>query len=75
MNGGERMRLPQEEEFTINDVDRCEVPFCAQTNDVAPLFSAEAYHSITDSINKVNLVDYRGKWTVLLFYSSDFTFV
>ncbi|MBW3114451.1 redoxin domain-containing protein [Bacillus sp. MCCB 382] len=49
--------------------------FCAQTNDPAPLFIAEAYDNTQKKINTVNLETYRGKWVILFFYSSDFTFV
>ncbi|MBN8193133.1 redoxin domain-containing protein [Bacillus sp. NTK074B] len=50
-------------------------PFCAQTNDPAPLFIAEAYDNSKKTMNTVNLETYRGKWVILFFYSSDFTFV
>ncbi len=53
----------------------CILPFCAQTNDPAPLFIAEAYDNAQKKINTVNLESYRGKWVILFFYSSDFTFV
>jgi peroxiredoxin len=36
-------------------------------------FQAEAF--VNDDIVKVNLTDYQGKWTVLLFYPADFTFI
>ncbi|KIY21498.1 alkyl hydroperoxide reductase [Mesobacillus subterraneus] len=47
--------------------------FCANLDDQAPLFSAEAI--IDGDIKKMNLEDYRGKWVILFFYPSDFTFV
>jgi alkyl hydroperoxide reductase subunit AhpC len=50
-------------------------PFCAHTTDTAPLFSAEAYENVEKKITKINLEDYRGKWVILFFYASDFTFV
>ncbi|RSK29034.1 redoxin domain-containing protein [Bacillus sp. HMF5848] len=50
-------------------------PFCAQTTDQAPLFTAEAYDNVTKTIKNVLMKDYRGRWLVLFFYSSDFTFV
>ncbi|SFE97667.1 peroxiredoxin (alkyl hydroperoxide reductase subunit C) [Alteribacillus iranensis] len=52
-----------------------ELPFCALPTERAPLFTAEAYDPVDDSLKTVRLEDYRGKWVVLLFYASDFTFV
>lgn len=40
---------------------------------MAPDFEADAYHK--GERKHVRLSDYRGRWVVLLFYSSDFTFV
>jgi alkyl hydroperoxide reductase subunit AhpC len=53
----------------------CTLPFCAQTTDEAPLFTAEAYDNAEKKIKEVNLENYRGKWLILFFYGSDFTFV
>ena len=39
----------------------------------APDFYADAYH--LDSIIRVNLSDYRGRWVLLFFYPADFTCV
>ncbi len=36
-------------------------------------YEVEAYHE--DKIKKIKLSDYKGKWTVLLFYPADFTFI
>lgn len=47
--------------------------FCATRDDYAPLFSTNAI--INGQIKKVNLQDYKGKWVLLFFYPSDFTFV
>lgn len=41
--------------------------------DEAPNFTADAYSKGTQK--EIQLEDYRGKWVVLVFYSSDFTFV
>ena len=41
----------------------------------APTFSLSAYDPQKDDVIKVNLEDYKGKWTVLFFYPGDFTFV
>lgn len=41
--------------------------------EAAPDFEAEAYHN--GERRRVRLSDQRGKWVVLLFYASDFTFV
>lgn len=38
-----------------------QLPFCAQTTDMAPLFSAEAYDNVSKQIKEVRLEDYRGK--------------
>lgn len=51
------------------------LPFCAQTNDFAPHFTTEAYDNTDKSIKQISLKDYRGRWVILFFYSSDFTFV
>ena len=53
----------------------CALPFCAQTYDVAPSFTAEAYFNQLKKIGAVSLDQYKGSWVVLFFYSSDFTFV
>jgi len=42
-------------------------------SDVAPLFKAPAYFQGKEI--EVELEMYRGKWMILFFYSSDFTFV
>lgn len=41
----------------------------------APDFAVEAFFPDTVSVGTVKLSDFRGKWVLLLFYSSDFTFV
>ncbi len=51
------------------------LPSCAHTNDMAPLFTAEAYDNREKKMKQIRLADYRGRWVVLFFYSSDFTFV
>ncbi|SEA04686.1 AhpC/TSA family protein [Thalassobacillus cyri] len=62
-------------DLSVNDFNACELPFCAQTNDTAPSFQAEAYDNTTKKIIPINLENYQGKWVVLFFYASDFTFV
>ena len=42
-------------------------------NSLAPDFSAEIFQN--EDTRRVNLSDYRGKWTILFFYPADFTFV
>ncbi|MFA6461298.1 MAG: redoxin domain-containing protein [Candidatus Woesearchaeota archaeon] len=42
-------------------------------NKPAPEFSAEVFQN--EEVKKINLRDYRGKWTILFFYPADFTFV
>lgn len=56
-------------------LENCVLPFCAQTTDLAPLFMAEAYDNVEKKITEVRLESYRGKWVILFFYASDFTFV
>jgi hypothetical protein len=51
------------------------LPACAQPTDFAPSFTAEAWDPIMKQITHVRLEDFRGKWVILFFYSSDFTFV
>ncbi|PWW25546.1 AhpC/TSA family protein [Cytobacillus oceanisediminis] len=47
--------------------------FCASRGDRAPIFTADAI--IDNQIKKINLENYKGKWVLLFFYPSDFTFV
>lgn len=51
----------------------CELPYCVTLGDLAPLFTADAF--VQGTVKKVSLDEQRGKWMVLFFYSSDFTFV
>jgi alkyl hydroperoxide reductase subunit AhpC len=46
-----------------------------QPNGNAPLFTAEAYNNLEKTIEEIQLKNYRGKWLVLFFYPSNFTFV
>lgn len=39
----------------------------------APEFNAKAFHE--GKVKEINLWDYKGKWVVLFFYPSDFTYV
>ncbi|MBO8172856.1 MAG: redoxin domain-containing protein [Bacillaceae bacterium] len=57
----------------VEELTQCPLPFCATRGDMAPLFTAEAY--VNRKIKELRLEDYRGKWVVLFFYASDFTFV
>jgi len=50
-----------------------QLPFCASRDDPAPIFSAEAY--MNGQISTLNSEDFLGKWIILFFYASDFTFV
>ncbi|MDQ0339711.1 type VI protein secretion system component Hcp [Caldalkalibacillus uzonensis] len=61
------------EALTVEQLDHGPLPFCASRDDMAPLFTAEAY--VNEQIQTVRLEDLRGSWTVLFFYASDFTFV
>jgi peroxiredoxin (alkyl hydroperoxide reductase subunit C) len=47
----------------------------AEPNAIAPLFTLEAYNNMEKSIEEIHLEDLRGKWVVLFFYPSNFTFV
>lgn len=47
--------------------------YYATRDDQAPLFTANAV--VNGQIKKINLADYKGKWVLLFFYPSDFTFV
>ena len=44
-----------------------------RVGETIPDLEVEAYHE--DSIKKIRLSDYRGKWLVLVFYPADFTFI
>jgi peroxiredoxin len=57
----------------VSDLAACPSFYYATRDDQAPLFSAEAI--IDTQINKINLGDFKGKWVLLFFYPSDFTFV
>ncbi len=39
----------------------------------APDFTADAF--VNGQVLSIKLADYKGKWVVLFFYSSDFSFV
>ncbi|PLS01841.1 alkyl hydroperoxide reductase [Neobacillus cucumis] len=60
------------EDYVLDDSVQ---PFCAQTTDFAPSFIAEAYDNVAKKFKEVNLESYRGKWVILFFYPSNFTFV
>jgi len=45
-------------------------------NQTAPDFTEDAYiGDSSDSIKKISLKDYKGKWVIMFFYPADFTFV
>jgi alkyl hydroperoxide reductase subunit AhpC len=62
-----------DEKIYAKDLSACPTVFCATRDDQAPLFTADAV--IDRSIKKISLEDYKGKWVILFFYPSDFTFV
>lgn len=64
-------------EFRSHEVGlgECKLPNCAQTTDIAPLFTTEAYDNIEKKMKEIRLESYRGQWLILFFYGSDFTFV
>lgn len=47
--------------------------YMATRDDHAPLFTADAI--IDSQVKKISLADFKGKWILLFFYPSDFTFV
>ncbi|PLR96097.1 hypothetical protein CVD19_12365 [Bacillus sp. T33-2] len=47
--------------------------FSASNGDPAPLFTADAV--MERKIIKLKLEDFKGKWVILFFYPSNFTFV
>ncbi len=56
-------------------IEDSRLSYCALPTEAAPLFTAEAYDKAEKKIKQVSLESYRGKWLILFFYSSDFTFV
>ena len=48
---------------------------CAQINEPAPYFEAEAWSGADNDFAHIKLTDYKDKWVVLFFYPMDFTFV
>lgn len=62
-----------DEKLYAKDLAACPSYYCATRGDRAPLFSADAF--VGDKIRKVSLDDFKGKWVLLFFYESDFTFV
>lgn len=62
-----------DEKLYAKDLSPCPTIFCATRDDQAPLFTAEAV--VDRSIKTINLENYKGKWVILFFYPSDFTFV
>lgn len=63
------------EQLIISDKINKSIPFYAQPNDIAPKFRAEAYFNLEKKMDAIGLEDYRGKWVILFFYPSDFTYV
>lgn len=59
--------------LSADQIASCPLPFCATRDDLAPLFSAEAY--VNREIQTLNMEDFQGQWKILFFYASDFTFV
>jgi len=66
-------RIELNQKPTAAQIAAHSMPFMATRGDIAPTFSAEAY--VNNQIKTLKLEDFLGKWTVLFFYSSDFTFV
>ena len=46
-----------------------------RVGDKVPDFKTDVYFPDTDKFGTAKFTDYKGKWTVLLFYPADFTFV
>lgn len=55
------------------ELGECPTVFCASRDDKAPMFTASAF--VGGQIKKINLDDFKGRWVLLFFYPSDFTFV
>jgi AhpC/TSA family len=58
---------------SVDALDTSTLPFCADKGDMAPSFHAHAYHQ--GKHIKIDSKQFLGKWLVLFFYPSDFTFV
>ncbi|MBP1930808.1 peroxiredoxin [Ammoniphilus resinae] len=66
--------MPEKKHFTVQEVPpQCPLPYCATRDDIAPLFETDGYYN--GESKTFNLSNYSGKWVILFFYSSDFTFV
>jgi hypothetical protein len=59
--------------YTVDELAEYTIPFTATRDDLAPTFNAEAY--VDGTVKELKLENYRGKWVVLFFYASNFTFV
>jgi NADH-dependent peroxiredoxin subunit C len=60
-------------DLNVTQIDPCPLPFCASRDDKAPVFSAEAF--LNGQIQTLKLEEMRGKWLIVFFYASNFTFV
>lgn len=56
-----------------SDLAACPSFYDATRGDPAPLFTTDSI--VNGQIGKTSLADYEGKWVLLFFYPSDFTFV
>lgn len=65
--------MMKKQQPTAEKLGNFPIPFCASREDPAPLFTAEALWK--GEIQSIRLDDYKGKWILLFFYASDFTFV
>ncbi len=63
----------ERDRLSVDELDLCDIPFTATRDDLAPEFTAQAL--INNQLSEVNLGNERGKWVILFFYSSNFTFV
>jgi hypothetical protein len=59
--------------LSVEELNTCSLPFCADLGDLAPTFRAHACHQ--GKHIRIDSKQYAGKWLILFFYPSDFTFV
>lgn len=65
--------MEKKEAYTVDKLSQCPTVFCATRDDMAPTFKAKAFHN--QDIIDVDLSQQLNQWTILFFYSSNFTFV
>lgn len=61
------------EKLYVDQFQPYPLPHCTTRDDLAPLFTAKAF--VNNDIKTINMESYLGKWLILFFYPSNFTFV